>query len=106
MNSRLNINDLQKDVYLRQMKNAEVYSKILELVHKKIIMTNDRTMDFHCFYTLPNYIYGFPLFNLQKCMEYLLTKLINNGFYVQLIHGTNTIFISWRPPVQQALSSY
>lgn len=94
----LNIKDLQREVAFRQQRNNEVYEKILALVHKKIIATNEKSDDYHCIYKLPNFMYGYPIYDSKKCMEYLLTKLSHNGFDVQYIDGNN-IYISWRPKV-------
>jgi hypothetical protein len=99
MAGKLNIKDLQKEVAYRQQKNNEVYEKILSLVHKKILSTNEKSDDYCCIYKLPNFMYGFPIYDTHKCMEYLITKLSNNGFQIKLI-DMSSIFISWRPTIQ------
>ena len=105
MASSLNIKDLQKEVAIRQQRANEVYDKILGLVHKKIIVTNDKSDDYSCIYKLPNFMYGYPIYNSQKCMEYLMTKLTNNGFEVRYIDA-NSIFISWRPKAPVVLPTH
>ena len=92
----LNIKDLQREVAIRQQRANEVYEKILALVHKKIIATNEKTDDYSCIYKLPNFMYGYPIYDSRRCMEYLMTKLSNNGFEVRYIDG-NSLYISWRP---------
>ena len=92
----LNIKDLQREVAVRQQRANEVYEKILALVHKKIIATNEKTDDYNCIYKLPNFMYGYPIYDARRCMEYLMTKLSNNGFEVRYIDA-NSLYISWRP---------
>ena len=92
----LNIKDLQREVAVRQQRANEVYEKILALVHKKIIATNEKSDDYSCIYKLPNFMYGYPIYNAHRCMEYLMTKLSNNGFEVRYIDA-NSLYISWRP---------
>ena len=104
MAGKLNIKDLQKEVAYRQQKNNEVYEKILGLVHKKIIGTNEKSDDYCCIYKLPNFMYGYPIYNSHKCMEYLITKLSNNGFDIRMI-DMSSIFISWRPTIKNSQTS-
>jgi hypothetical protein len=92
----LNIKDLQREVAIRQQKANEVYEKILALVHKKIIATNEKSDDYNCIYKLPNFMYGYPIYDARRCMEYLMTKLSNNGFEVRYIDA-NSLYISWKP---------
>ena len=105
MTSSLNIKDLHKEVAIRQQRANEVYDKILGLVHKKIIATNDKSDDYSCIYKLPNFMYGYPIYNAQRCMEYLMTKLTNNGFEVRYIDA-NSIFISWIPKATVTLPTH
>lgn len=94
--SSLNIKLLHEEVVLRQERNNEVYEKILILVHKKIIISNKKSNDYCCIYKLPNFMYGYPIYDLKKCMEYLINKLSNNGFKIQTI-DISRIYISWNP---------
>ena len=50
-------------------------------------------------------MYGYPIYNAQRCMEYLMTKLTNNGFDVRYLDA-NSIFISWRPKVPVVLPAH
>ena len=90
----LNIRELQNSVLYRQQKNNEIYEQVLKLVHKKIIITNETTLDCKCVYKMPLFIYGLPLYNPNKCIQYIVNKLVNNGFYVEYI-APYEIFISW-----------
>ena len=44
----INIRNLQKDVQNRQSRNVEIYNEILQLVHKKILNTNEKNNDCNC----------------------------------------------------------
>ena len=47
-----------------------------------------------CFYTVPTYIYGIPLYDQTSCILYIINNLIENGFDVKYTHP-NLIYISW-----------
>ena len=51
-----------------------------------------------CEFTVPKLILGYPIYNVVECREYIVKKLIENGFKVDKIEPTNgdyTIVISW-----------
>lgn len=47
-----------------------------------------------CFFKVPRYIYGLPLFDQYSCISYLVNSLSTNGFDVKYTHP-NLLFISW-----------
>jgi len=50
--------------------------------------------EMRCVYTVPNYIFGFPKFNVADITAYLFFKFKKEGFCVVLL-GNDKIFISW-----------
>ena len=50
-----------------------------------------------CFYILPKFIYGVPLYNIDKCINYLVVHLTKNGFQINYTHP-NLLLISWIKP--------
>ena len=73
----------------------KIYDTILQKCHHKIKSTAE-IIDSpnNCFYTVPPYIYGIPIYNINKCILYLVKSLMNNGFDVQYINP-NILYISW-----------
>jgi hypothetical protein len=47
-----------------------------------------------CYYEIPSYIFGYPLINVPRAMEYCLAKLNKNNFIAVQV-SDNTIYISW-----------
>jgi hypothetical protein len=47
-----------------------------------------------CFFEFPYFIIGYPLYDLNKCIEYVKTSLTSNGFLVNY-YFPNYIYISW-----------
>jgi len=50
--------------------------------------------ELRCVYTVPNYVFGFPRYNVAEITTYLFTYVKNEGFCVVLL-SDNKIFISW-----------
>ena len=94
-NEKINLDDLfntQKNISDNKIK---IYQKILQRVHKKIKITSrSRKCEKHCFYLVPEFVLGVPIYDTSTCITYIIDKLIDNGFQVRYIHP-NMLFISW-----------
>jgi hypothetical protein len=51
------------------------------------------------FFSVPGLMLGLPLYDLESCIEYLITGLKKHGYFVsRLPHPNfNVIYISWDP---------
>jgi hypothetical protein len=92
---KINIDDLYQKKQQRELKQLSIFNKILNRVHKRI-QTNgkNKVSEKHVWFTVPEYIFGEPLYNKGDCIGYLVTKLQDNGFHVRYVHP-NTLFVSW-----------
>lgn len=107
MSKMLNINDLHREQDKKEERRIEIYVRILDQVHQKIKLTNRSSMDKFCFFTVPTYVYGLPLFDVNNCIIYLTQKLSDNGFDIRYTHP-NLLLISWyeKPKKQPQSSSF
>ena len=77
----------------RHLKRLELYNSILEKVHHRIKYNAELEKTF-CFYNIPEFIIGTPLYNVEELKNYIITALKKNGF--MLLHiEPNWLFISW-----------
>jgi|TARA_Y100000389_G_C17233504_1_gene399367 hypothetical protein len=92
----LNIDELHQKDQEKTTRKFEVYQKILEKCHNKITSTSrhSNNMGF-CFYNVPKYIFGIPLYDIKSCVMFLVSALVKNGFDVKYTHP-NLLFISWQ----------
>lgn len=90
---RLSIHDVQRRLHEKSEKKLQCYDKVLEICHKRILSSTDREKT-HCYFEFPEYIIGFPLFDLNACMEHCKKHLVANGFLVRY-HFPNKFYISW-----------
>lgn len=94
MSTMINIEELHRNQEKRGESNEKVYQEVLKKIHQVIIITSKTTPNKFCFYLVPTYIYGLPLFNINECIIYLVAKLSENGFDVRYTHP-NLLLISW-----------
>ena len=91
----LNIDELHDKEREKTSRKFEVYQKILEKCHNKIRTTaQNASNNGYCFYQVPKYTFGVPLYDTKSCIMFLVTALTKNGFDVRYTHP-NLLFISW-----------
>ena len=93
--SMININDLFVEQQQKEKHKEEIYDKVLKNCHNRIrrVVKIDPYNNF-CFYIIPKFIYGIPLYNIDKCISYLVNNLTKNGFKINYTHP-NLLLISW-----------
>ena len=93
--SMININELFNDQSKKEKHKEEIYDNVLKQCHKKILRAAKlNPYNNCCFYIIPKFIYGIPLYNLDKCINYLVVNLSKNGFKINYTHP-NLLIISW-----------
>lgn len=90
---KLNILELHRTLNDLKYKNIECFEKVVESCHKKI-MSQTKSNKQNCFYEVPMYVFGFPIFDLNKCIEYLINSLESDGFLVKYFFP-KYLYISW-----------
>ena len=93
--SMINIDELHKDRKLKLERKKKIFEDILKCCHNRIRMVaKTENNACFCFYNVPKYIYGIPLYNINNCILYLFNVLTKNGFDVRHI-PPNLLYISW-----------
>jgi hypothetical protein len=92
---KVNIDDLFERKQQKDLKQLSIFNKILNRVHRRITFTSrNKLSDKHIWFTVPEYIFGEPIYDQGDCIGYLVKNLQDNGFDVRYVHP-NTLFISW-----------
>jgi hypothetical protein len=92
---KINIDDLYNNKQKRDMKQVSIFNKILNRIHNRITLTGrSRKNDQHIWFTVPEYIFGEPVYDKAECIAYLIAKLEENRFHIRYLHP-NTLFVSW-----------
>jgi len=90
----ININDLNSERTKKIKLKEEIYDLILEKCHNRIKQAASSNNLGYCFYTIPKYIYGVPIYDYQACLIYVVKALDKNGFDLKYTHP-NLLYISW-----------
>ena len=93
---KINIDDLYERQQQRDLKQLSIFNKLLNRVHTRIkTTTRMKPNEKHIWFTVPEYIFGEPVYDKGDCTGYLVAKLEENGFHVRYVHP-NTLFVSWQ----------
>jgi hypothetical protein len=92
---KVDIDELYQNKQKRDLKQLSIFNKILNRIHTRIKFTGKKQKDeTHIWFTVPEYIFGEPIYDKGDCIAYLVTKLEENGFLVKYVHP-NTMFVCW-----------
>lgn len=93
---KMNIDELFEKKQKRDLKERNIYNKILNRVHTRIKFTSRSKSkgETHIWFQVPEYIFGEPIYKQGDCIGYLVAKLEENGFFVRYIHP-GTLFVTW-----------
>ena len=92
---KINIDDLYDTNMRRDLRQVTLFNKMLNRLHKRInTISRTRRNDKHAWFTVPEFLFGEPMYNQSDCIAYLVSKMVDNGFRVQYIHP-HSLFISW-----------
>ena len=94
MTTQISINNLHQKQLMRQNNQLKIFEKILDKCYKRINLVADKSNEISCFFLLPEFVFGIPLYDAQNCAKYIIKKLINEGFMVVYTHP-NLLYISW-----------
>jgi hypothetical protein len=91
--SSLNINSLYEKMYEKNIKRYQKFDDILKRLHNRIKYhaKNEKTF---CFFQIPEFIIGVPLYNINDLKEYLIQSLQKDGFEYMYIEP-NWLFVTW-----------
>lgn len=91
--SSLDINNLYDRINERNTKRLEKFDDILKKVHNRILY-NANLEKTYCFFQIPEFIIGVPLYNVSDLKNYLITSLKKDRFTLIYVEP-NWLFISW-----------
>lgn len=96
----LNINDIASNNEKRNEKRRECFDKVLEQCYKRV-EKSAKLDNIGCFFDVPEFVIGYPLFSLNECILHVYNKLVQNGFQVQYIFP-RILYVSWASVAAQS----
>ena len=102
--SQLNIKELYSTINEKTLKRMELYDDVLKKCHSRI-KYNSNLERTYCFFQIPEFIIGVPLYNVSDLRNYLINSLKKNGFTILYVEP-NWLFINWdfttmKPPKKE-----
>ena len=93
MSTQIDINSLFETTNHKTLKRLETYDKILQQCHCRIkhYSKYEKTT---CFFAIPEFIIGVPLFNVEELRTYMMNSLTKNGFKLMYLHP-NWLMVDW-----------
>lgn len=89
----MNANDIQKFLHDREKNRLQIYENILQKCYLKIQNSVLRDEEFTII-TIPDFIIGYPTYNFQNCIKYVIFKLKQNKFEIKYFYP-NALQIIW-----------
>lgn len=87
------MNELYSNINKKTLKRMELYDSILVKCHSRI-KYNSNLQRNYCFYQIPEFVIGIPLYDVSELRNYVMNSLKTNGFEILYIEP-NWLFIHW-----------
>ena len=94
--SKLMANDIIQQQERKKKRKIKQYNAVLNKCYERIKFIAKKDEKF-CFYLVPHYIIGIPLYDMNSCIVYIIQCLSDGGFNVNYTHP-NLLYISWDKP--------
>ena len=88
----MNIYQLNRKKKKKLQLRMNIFNTILKKCYKRINIASENHSS--CFFKVPSFLIGEPLFNLKECCKYVLDKLRDKGFKL-VFFEPDIIYINW-----------
>ena len=85
--------ELYSKINQKTLRQMELYDSILKKCHSRILY-NSGLQRTYCFYQIPEFVIGIPLYDIIELRNYVMNSLKTNGFEILYIEP-NWLFIYW-----------
>ena len=85
--------ELYSTINQKTLRRMELYDSILKKCHSRILY-NSGLQRTYCFYQIPEFVIGIPLYDIIELRNYVMNSLKTNGFEILYIEP-NWLFIYW-----------
>ena len=73
----INIHQLHKEIDNREKQKNSTYQSVLEKCYYRITKINSKSNDCYCVFVVPTFMFGVPLYDVTKCIIFIMEKLIS-----------------------------
>ena len=91
----IDIDELYETKQKIDINRVAMYNKLIFRIHHRIkVSSKQRENNQFCYFVMPEILVGYPNYDFNECLIYVINSLENDGFLVKYIHP-NLILISW-----------
>ena len=91
--SQIDMKELYSTINAKTLRRMELYDSILKKCHSRILY-NSSLQRTYCFYQIPEFVIGVPLYDVIELRKYIMNSLKTNGFELLYVEP-NWLFIQW-----------
>ena len=91
--SQIDMKELYSTINQKTLRRMELYDSILKKCHSRILY-NSGLQRTYCFYQIPEFVIGTPLYDIDELRNYIMNSLKTNGSNILYIEP-NWLFIYW-----------
>lgn len=92
-----NARDVSQIIIAKKNKFMECFEKVIEICQVQITRAAENNFT-HCIFEVPTFILGYPIYDINECIVYVLKRLKENDYQVSYFFP-NIIYIMW--PVEE-----
>lgn len=85
--------DAAKHVILKKKKQYEIFDKVANICYSKI-KRYVGLLHGSCEFEIPEFMFGYPLYDVDACLKYVIKSLSKNG-YIIIVQQPKTLHIKW-----------
>ncbi len=100
--SQIDMKELYSTINAKTLRRMELYDSVLKKCHSRILY-NSGLQRTYCFYQIPEFIIGVPLYDIVELRKYIMNSLKTNGFELLYIEP-NWLFIQWNVKSAKSLT--
>ncbi len=90
---KVDINKLKKIHETKKNLKFKAFEQVLKICHTKINTVGKNGINY-CWCIIPKLIWGYSIYDIVECVEYVKNKLIEEGFTVEYFQP-NILLIMW-----------
>ena len=85
--------ELKRKQKIYEDRRIETFKKVFKVVEKKIIKRSEAD-HYYTWYKVPEYLLNVPIYDVDRCKEYIINQLRDNEFEVDE-YEDNKLLIKW-----------
>jgi hypothetical protein len=88
------ISVLHKEKNIKENSKIDIFNIVLNRIIEKITFTNRQTDQTYIIFEVPKILIGYPNYDMQSCILFIINKLSHHGYIVEFIEPFY-LYIDW-----------